>query len=149
MELWQKEKTKTLIELFSRAPIVRTMGMRLEYTDDARARILLPYNPDFDHGLHAIHGGVYMTLLDNAGWFTSAASIREHIWVATSSMNVHLLRPAKRVDLVAEGWIIKSGRGMDICEMRLFDQYGTLVGHATGTYVKLINLDYSRETDND
>lgn len=36
----------------------------------------LPYNPDLDHTLGSIHGGVHTTMLDTAGWFTAAAAHR-------------------------------------------------------------------------
>ncbi len=145
MKKWQKKKTEQLVELFQKAPIVRTMGMQLAFTDDARAKIYMPYNPAFDHGLFAVHGGVYMTLLDNAGWFTSAANIEDNIWVATSSISIQLLRPVKKMGLLAEGWLLKSGKRQDYCEMKLFDDQKRLVAHAIGVFTKIESIDYDPE----
>ncbi|HKZ51822.1 MAG TPA: PaaI family thioesterase [Candidatus Acidoferrales bacterium] len=64
-----------LLHLFNHtAPIARTFGMKLSYTDEGNAVIELPYNPALDHALGGIHGGIYATLLDSAGWFTAAAA---------------------------------------------------------------------------
>ncbi len=127
-----------LLRLFNEiAPIAKTFGMRLTYTDDDRAVVHLPYNPGLDHALLAIHGGVYATLLDTAGWFTSAVARDGACWIATSEMSLHFLKPVRGSDLRAEGRVIKKGRRQDIVEMTLYDDAGDLVGHATGTFLVL------------
>lgn len=119
------------------APIARTLGMTLSFDDEGRAIVDLPYNPGLDHALGAVHGGVYATLLDTAGWFTSAVAHDVDCWLATSEMSIHLLLPAERTSLRAVGCLIKCGKRQDVAEMRLYDGKGRLVGHATGTFVVL------------
>jgi uncharacterized protein (TIGR00369 family) len=131
-------RTRELLHLFGDfAPIVRTFGMRLSYTDDDRAVVDLPYNPNLDHGQGGIHGGVYATLLDTAGWFTAAAAHPEGTWVATSELSLHLLKAVRQTGLRAEGFLLKSGARLNVAEMRLFDEGGELVAHATATFVVL------------
>ena len=55
-----------------RAPIVRTFGMRLSFADQ-QAVVEMEYNPALDHAGSGVHGGVLMTMLDNAAGFTAAA----------------------------------------------------------------------------
>lgn len=130
-----------LLRLFNEcAPIGRTLGMRLAFTDDDRAVVTLPYNPGLDHALGGIHGGVYATLLDTAGWFTAAAAHRESTWIATAEMSIHFLKPSKGTDLRAEGRLIKRGKRQDVVEMHLFDGAGELVGHGTGTMMVLSHI---------
>jgi uncharacterized protein (TIGR00369 family) len=132
------ERINQLLTLFRERPrIVRTFGMQLSFTGEGNAVVELPYNRDLDHGRGGIHGGVYCTLLDTAGWFTAAAHRDLSTWVATGELSVHFLAPARETTLRAEGRIIKSGRRQDVCEMRLYDAEDRLVGHATGTFVWL------------
>lgn len=126
------------------APIARHFGMRLSYNDDGQAIVDLPYNPSLDHALDGIHGGVYATMLDTAGWFTAAAAHDESCWLATAEMSVHFLAPAAHTSLQAIGRLIKHGRRQDVAEMHLYDSQNRLVGHATGTFVVLPGVPLER-----
>ncbi len=135
------ERIDELLHMFNEVvPIARTFGMRLSYTDEGNAVVDLPYNPDLDHALGGVHGGVYATMLDTAGWFTAAASHDVSCWLATAEMSVHFLAPVERTSLRAIGRLIKQGRRQDVAEMHLYDGEGCLVGHATGTFIVLPNV---------
>jgi uncharacterized protein (TIGR00369 family) len=135
------ERIEALLTMFNEvAPIARTFGMRLSFNDDGQAVVELPYNAGLDHALAGVHGGVYATLLDTAGWFTSAAARDVHCWLATAEMSVHFLAPVERSCLRAVGQLIKKGSRQDVVEMRLYDGEGRLVAHATGTFIVLPNV---------
>jgi uncharacterized protein (TIGR00369 family) len=135
------ERMAELLHLFNEvAPIASTFGMALTYDDDGRAIVDLPYNPDLDHALGGIHGGVYATLLDTAGWFTAAAAHDISCWMATTEMSLHFLAPVQRTSLRALGQLIRQGKRQDVVEMRLYDGNDRLVGHATGTFVLLPSI---------
>jgi uncharacterized protein (TIGR00369 family) len=135
------ERIAELTHLFNqRAPIARTFGMRLSYTDEGNAVVDLPYNPDLDHALDGIHGGVYATMLDTAAWFTAAAAHGFSCWLVTSELSVHLLAPAERTALRAVGRLIKHGKRQDVVEAHLYDEQGNLVGHAIGTFIVLSHI---------
>ena len=130
-----------LLHMFNEvAPIARTFGMTLSYDDEARAIVELPYNPGLDHALDGVHGGVYATMLDTAGWFTAAAAHNESCWLATSEMSIHFLAPVQRTWLRAVGRVIKQGKRQTVAEMHLYDAEGRLVGQATGTFIVLPNV---------
>ena len=132
------KRREELLHVFNEvAPIARTFGMKLAYTDDDRAIITLAYNPALDHALGDIHGGVFATMLDNAGWFTAALGRNDSCWVATSELSLHLLRRATATTLRAEAWYLKRGKRQDVLEMKLTDAAGELVAHATGTFITL------------
>jgi len=126
------------------APIARYFGMKLAFDDEGQAVVELPFNPDLDHTLGAVHGGVYATMLDIAGWFTAALARDELCWLVTSELSIHFLKPAVRTSLRAVGQIIKSGKRQDIVEMRLYDGQDSLVGHAVGTFVVLSDVPVER-----
>ncbi|MDF1556312.1 MAG: PaaI family thioesterase [Deferrisomatales bacterium] len=119
------------------APIAKTFGMRLHFDEEDRAVVVLPYNPGLDHALQGTHGGVYMTLLDTAAWFTSAVRHDGQCWITTSEMSVHFLKPAARTELRAVGYPMQSGKRQDIVEAKVFDQQGQLCGHGVGTFMVL------------
>ena len=140
-----QEHIDELLHLFNqRAPIARTFGMKLSFTPEGNAVVDLPHNPGLDHALNGIHGGVYATLLDSAGWFTAAAAHDASCWLATTEMSMHLLAPASNTSLRAEGRLIRRGSRQDVAEMRLYDGDGKLIAHATGTFVVQPNIPLSK-----
>ncbi len=135
------KRTTELLRLFKeRAPIARLFGMRLSYNEDGGAVVDLPYNPNLDHALGGVHGGVYATMLDTAGWFTVAATTDRSCWVATSEFSVHLLQPVRQSSLRSVGRLVKAGKRQAVAEMRLEDGEGRLVGHGVGTFIILPNV---------
>jgi uncharacterized protein (TIGR00369 family) len=133
-----RRRMKELMVLFNyNAPIGKHFGMRLSYKVDGSAVIDMPYNPGLDNLIGGIHGGVYATMLDNAGWFTAAALHEIGAWVATSELSVRFLGPAVKTSLRSEGKIIKSGKRQDVVEARLYDGQKNLVGHAVATFILL------------
>lgn len=140
------ELRQRLMDLFNhKAPIAQTFGMRLSYTQEGSAVFDMPYNPNFDHALEGIHGGVYATLLDNAGWFTSAAAQETGCWVATSDLSIRLLEAAQKTSLRSIGKLIKKGKRLDVVEMSLYDGKGRLVGHGTGTFIVLSHIPFVKD----
>jgi uncharacterized protein (TIGR00369 family) len=140
-EMARAERTTELVRLFhERAPIARFFGMHLSYNEEGGAVIDLPYNPNLDHALGGVHGGVYATMLDTAGWFTVAATTDRSCWVATSEFTVHLLQPVQRTSLRSVGRLVKVGKRQAVAEMRLEDGEGRLVGHGVGTFIVLPNV---------
>ncbi len=135
--LLKADRIAELLHMFKGVPIARFLGMSLSYTDEGNAVVDLPYNPNLDHALGGVHGGVYATMLDTAGWFTAAAARDISCWMATAEMSVHFLAPVERTSLRAVGRLLRRGRRQDIAEMHLYDGEGHLVGHATGTFIVL------------
>ena len=123
----------TLEALFATAPIKAIYGMSASFPEPGRARFDLPYNPDFDHALHQVHGGVMATLLDNAGWFSVAAYYET--WVNTAEFQVRLLRPAVREHLYSLGRVVRAGNRLAVAEMEVRGEDGTLVATGSGTFV--------------
>lgn len=128
------EREAALVREFNDAPIARFFGMTLSYPEPEVVRVDLPYNPNLDHALHGVHGGVIATLCDIAGWFASAAR-HDGQWVATAEFHVHTLEHVERRALYGVGRVLRPGRTLDVCEMRVLDDGGRLVAFATGTFV--------------
>ncbi|MBL6975785.1 MAG: PaaI family thioesterase [Deltaproteobacteria bacterium] len=116
------------------APIGRAYGMSAYYDDEGCAVFDLPYNPDFDHAMGGIHGGVMATLLDNAGWFTAAPYYEN--WIATVEMQVRLHEPVQRKHLVARGRLVRAGKRISVANMEVRTTEGTLVASGSGTFTE-------------
>ena len=137
----QEEACQLLIEAFHRSPIQKAFGMSLRYDKDFHAIFDLPYNPNFNHGMGGIHGGVFATLLDNAGWFTAAPHYG--FWVVTVEFSTRLLEPVIGEDLRAAGRMIRSGKTLAVCEMEVKAAKDRLVAVGSGTFAvtsKPLNL---------
>ena len=126
---WKQE----LIKLHGTSPFANLLGMTLEFDNDNNAHIYLPFKKEITHEQGAVHGGVFATLLDDAGWYASAIC-HEGDWLVTSEFKVHLLRPVEGENLHAKGWLIKRGKRMDIAEMQIYAGE-KLVAAGMGTYV--------------
>ncbi len=114
------DRTAELARFFNEgARIARLFGMTLSFTGEGHAVVDLPYNPDLDHAAGGVHGGVYCTMLDVAGWFTAAAALDEPCWLATSELTIHFLAPAAGTALRAVGRLIKRGKRQHIAEAHL------------------------------
>jgi uncharacterized protein (TIGR00369 family) len=120
-----------MMRLFPTARIKTTTGMDLSY-EDGCAVFHQAYNPDFDHGIGGIHGGLIMTLLDNAAWFTAAPHY-DH-WVATAELSVRILEPVTGEDLVARGRLVRAGRRLAVAEGEVRTAAGRLIATAAGTF---------------
>ena len=50
--------------MFSRVAFTRSLGVQRAYSETGRARLTVEGRPDLENVIHAIHGGVVLTLLD-------------------------------------------------------------------------------------
>jgi uncharacterized protein (TIGR00369 family) len=132
-EVKLNQRREQMLALFDRAPIKRSMGINFYYDPDGSAVFELPYNPGFDHALDDVHGGAIATILDNAGWFTVAPYYDN--WVSTAEMQIRLLKPARRADLISKGRVLTIGKRVAMAEMEVTTKDGTLIAKGSGTFV--------------
>ncbi|MBI2890697.1 MAG: PaaI family thioesterase [Nitrospirae bacterium] len=99
------------------------------------AEIGVEVRPDFFHFAGAVHGAVYFTLLDDAGFFAANSLVRD-VMVLTSNFTIHLLRPVTSGQITAKGKILNGGGRQCLAEAHVTDTQGRLVGHGVGTYVR-------------
>ena len=123
--------------LFSRAPIGKTFGMKLTYTDDFEAVFDLPHHRGLEHAMGDTHGGAIATLLDNAGWFTAAVHYEN--WITTVELQVRMLEPSRREDLRARGRLVRAGKKLAVAEMKVQTATGRLVAVGSATFAVTSN----------
>lgn len=123
---------QALADVYHGSPIGRTTGMRISFDAQGQATCHWRHCHDFDHALHAVHGGLIATMLDNAGWFTAAAA--HGTWVVTSDFHVRLLQATTNVDLRAVGRLLRLGRRVTVVAMDVWSATGEHVATGTGTF---------------
>ncbi len=72
------------------------------------------------------------TLLDNAGWFTSAPAFET--WIATVEFTTRLLEPVSRAGLRSIGRVIRLGKSISTAEMEVRTPDGKLIAIGSGTF---------------
>jgi uncharacterized protein (TIGR00369 family) len=115
-----------------------TNGLKFSIAEMSRGACVLSMDRDkaFDGIFDTIHGGLLMTLADSASAFAILTLTGADARMATTEMSIRFLAPA-RDRVIARAKVLKRGRRMAFCEAEIKDEGGTLVGHATVTYMIL------------
>jgi uncharacterized protein (TIGR00369 family) len=125
-----------LKRLFQQAPIIQHFPQTIRSIGPGEVTIAMPFDARFCHGGGALHGGVLMGLLDNAGYFACATRSGGR-WVATNELKVNLLESVRDTNLIAEGKVLREGRHILHAEARAYQGEGDtrrLVAMALGTW---------------
>lgn len=127
-----EERIERLQALFEKGPVKRTYGIELSFNGNGQAILDMPYKPDFDNSVGRIHGGVFATLMDYAGWFTVAAKYRH--WLALVDLQIQLLEPAEKAHLRSIGELVRAGQRLAMARMEVRIEEGRLVAVGSGTF---------------
>ncbi len=126
------KRQELLRDVFHLAPVNKLTGMRLAYADDDSAVITLPYNPDLDHGLGRIFGGVVSSMIDFTGWFTVAPHYEN--WMVTVEYTTRLLAEVAKTELRSRGIVRKLGKSTAFADMEVWSADDVLVAIGSGTF---------------
>jgi uncharacterized protein (TIGR00369 family) len=113
-----------------------TNGLKFSIDEMTRGACSLSMDRDraFDGIFETIHGGLLMTLADSAAAFAILTLAGADARMATTEMSIRFLAPA-RDRVTARAKVLKAGKRMAFCEAQVVDAAGTLVAHATVTYM--------------
>lgn len=129
-----EEHHRRLERMYASAPINRFFRPSLSIAH-GRAEVRIPIRPELFHAAHAAHGAVYFKAADDAAYF-AASSLVEDVFLLTTSLDLHLLRPLTGGVLVARGTVVHSSRRSFLVEAVLEDEEGRQVGRATATMAR-------------
>lgn len=91
-----------------------------------------------------LSGPVQMALADASMYAAVMAAIGKVEMAVTSNLSINFLQKPAPADLIGEARVLRRGRRIAFCEVRLFSGQGDeqqLVAHVTGSYA----LPYSRD----
>ena len=100
---------------------------------DGWAEQSLPVREDFFHAASAVHGSVYFKVADDTCFF-AAQSVVEDLFVLTTSLNLHLLRPVTEGSIHGRATVVNTTRSTVLCEATLTNDAGKRIAHATAAF---------------
>lgn len=121
-----------LADIYHASAIGVTTRLRMSFDAIGAATCSFAHVTDFDHALHQVHGGLIATMMDNAGWFTAAATHSQ--WVVTSDLHMRLLQGTAGEDLRAIGTVVRTGRRQTVVAIEVFAASGIQVAMGSGTF---------------
>ncbi len=127
-------------EMFERQGFARMVGVSLDSCGDGRAQVSLVPHDGVSQQHGAAHAACLTLLLDVAGGFASWSLMSQGEDLVSSSIHIHLLRPAVGERLIARGRVVKHGRTLSVTETQIHalqDGRETLVAQGTMTCVVL------------
>lgn len=101
------------------AKISRFVGQKLEVLEEGVCKISLPFRDDFEQTFGVVHGGFITLIADTAGYFAAATKVGI-MPLATAEIKMNFLSPVYREDLYAIGKVIKPGRQIIVCELKVY-----------------------------
>jgi len=119
-----------------RSPLPGHLGMVLEELGDDRAVLALPFRPELVTMGDTVHGGAIAALADTAG-MVAAWAVEEEAPDArgsTASLTVAYTAAARAEDLRAEARVVRRGRRLCVCEVRVTAPGDRVVATALVTY---------------
>jgi uncharacterized protein (TIGR00369 family) len=101
---------------------------------DTGVVLLLPVGPEHERPGGTVSGPAMMGLADGAAWLATLSRIGPVALAVTSGLTINFLRkPSLEVDLVARADLLKLGRRLSVCDVRLLSG-DELVAQASVTY---------------
>ncbi len=119
--------------VFSAVPFMQLLGVRREFSEGGRARLVLDERPEFGNVIGAVHGGVVITLLDVV--MASAAVSRRNFerTAVTLHLDSSFVGPG-RGTLTADGEVMNHDDEVAFCRATVTDAKGSLVALAHGSF---------------
>ncbi|ARQ00995.1 PaaI family thioesterase [Pseudorhodoplanes sinuspersici] len=114
----------------------RLIGLKLESADAAAGVVVLrqPYDPKLsifpDAGVY--HGGVIASLIDVAGAVACGLPLGRP--TPTANFRVDFLKSPAKIDLIATGRLVRSGKTMSVADVEITDDNGEVYAIGRGTF---------------
>ena len=99
---------------FARQGAMALIGARLLDLREGYCALALTPLPDVSQQHGYVHAGILATLVDSAGGYAGYSVFPEDSSVLTVEFKLNLLAPAQGDEIVAEGFVVKSGRTLTV-----------------------------------
>lgn len=120
-------------QAFTGVPFTRLLGVRREYSEGGRARLVVDARPEFENVIGAMHGGIVATLLDVAMASAAVSKVDFEMTAVTLSMNSTFVRPGHG-RLTADGDVLAVDDAVALCQASVIDEGGHLIARAIGSF---------------
>ena len=115
------------------SPFAQELGIELVNLQPDHAELRLPWAPRLATMGDVVHGGAIAALLDTAGMAAawSDDTVPEKTAGSTVSMTVSYAAAAVASDLTATASVVRRGRSLCFCEVKVTDADETVVAHGS------------------
>lgn len=119
------------------APFMRHLGMEFVEGGEGYAKLRLRFQKENSTAGDALHGGALASLIDTTGamaaW-TTAEILSPRYFGSTVGINVNYLSAVIGEDAYAEGRVLKRGKEIIYCDVRVTTAGGKLVAQGSVVY---------------
>ena len=123
------------LRFYNAVPFNQLLGIRREFSEGGRARLVVEPRRELENPIRAMHGGVVATLLDVVMASAAVSQIGFARTAVTLDMNISYLQPG-RGRLTADGEVLAADADGDIvqCRAEVRDDQGQCVARAMGSF---------------
>ena len=132
-DLPNEEHYRKLERMYASAPI-NDFFQPVMRVSEGEAVVTTQVRRDFFHAANAVHGALYLKMLDDAAFF-AVNSLVTDVFVLTVSLNAYLVRPVSEGELKAVGRVVHRSRRLYVAESQLVDSDGKEIARGSGTFV--------------
>ncbi len=129
----------------STVPLYIHLGFQLDALADGRSQVRLKFQPHLGNSRGEVHGGTIAAIIDAAMSQALRSLLDPVVGVATMTMNLNYLAPAKG-EIICKGNVIKRGRSIMFTEAEVYGEDGELACRASATYRILPKTVYDNKT---
>lgn len=116
-------------------PNIRQTGPYVVEVQPGRVHLRLPYRDGLLRPGGVISGPTQMGLADSAAYALVLAHLGDRLMAVTSQLNMSFLRGAKPGDLFADAELLRLGRRLAVCDVRIWSETpDRLAAQANVTY---------------
>ena len=119
--------------VFASVPFMQLLGVRREFSEGGRARLVLDERPEFGNVVGAVHGGVIVTLLDVVMASAAVSSLDFQRTAVTLNLDSSFIAPGRGA-LTADGEVMNHNESMAFCRATVTDAQGSMVAMAHGSF---------------
>ena len=126
---------RALESLYASAPVNRLFESELTVTGEGSARIVFNVTESCYHAAGAAHGTIYFKMLDDAAFYAANTLVTDR-FLLTTAFNLHVAKPVRTGQVIAEGRWASGRKRVLVAESRLVDAEGEEIGRGTGTFMR-------------
>jgi uncharacterized protein (TIGR00369 family) len=116
-------------------PFWQLLAMEIREAGAGRAVVRIPYRRELTNSYGTVHGGALFAAADSAAAVALMSLLKEGERIATTEMKINFIRPADRMDILAEALILHRGSRTAVAEVTVREAAGAgVVAKALGTY---------------
>ena len=123
------------MRLYNAVPFMQLLGIRREFSEGGRARLVVDGRQELENPIRAMHGGVVATLLDVVMASAAVSKIGFARTAVTLDMNISYLQPGRgRLTSDGEALAIDVDGDTVQCRAEVHDDAGRCVARSMGSF---------------